>query len=98
MTTASVQDRCHGVLLGLSAGDRNGGPIRMALRLAESLLELDRFDPTDIVSRYVGWWTEGAFDTGPVSELALELMAAGIPLAEARARVDRELGGRTAGC
>ncbi len=50
----------------------------MAVRLAESLLELGRFDPKDIVGRYLRWWREGAFDTGPVSERALELMAAGL--------------------
>ena len=44
---------------GRSAGDRNGGPIRMAVRLAESLLELGRFDPQDIVGRYLRWWREG---------------------------------------
>ena len=28
-------DRCRGVLVGLAAGDLNGGPTRMALRLAD---------------------------------------------------------------
>jgi hypothetical protein len=57
---ATAEDRCRGVLLGLAAGDRNGGPIRMAVRLAESLLELGRFDPADIVTRYLRWWRQGA--------------------------------------
>lgn len=92
------QDRCRGVLLGLAAGDKNGGPIRMAVRLAESLLELGRFDPTDIVGRYLQWWREGAFDTGPVSGRALELMATGMSYLEASAQVHRELDGQTAGC
>jgi ADP-ribosylglycohydrolase len=95
---ATAEDRCRGVLLGLAAGDRNGGPIRMAVRLAESLLELGRFDPADIVTRYLRWWREGAFDTGPVSGRALELMASGMPALEATAQVHRELGGKTAGC
>ena len=56
---ATAEDRCRGVLLGLAAGDRNGGPIRMAVRLAESLLELGRFDPQDIVGRYLRWWRQG---------------------------------------
>src|SRR6516165_8118787 len=98
MSGTGVQDRCRGVLLGLAAGDRNGGPIRMAVRLAESLLELGRFDPQDIVARYLRWWREGAFDTGPVSGRALELMASGMPALEATAQVHREFGGKTAGC
>jgi len=98
MSGIGVQDRCRGVLLGLAAGDRNGGPIRMAVRLAESLLELGRFDPQDIVRRYLRWWREGAFDTGPVSGRALELMAAGMSALETTGLVHRELGGKTAGC
>ena len=58
LTTAA--DRCWGVLVGLAAGDRIGGPIRLAVRLAESLLELGRVDPQDIVGRYLRWWRQGA--------------------------------------
>jgi ADP-ribosyl-[dinitrogen reductase] hydrolase len=94
----AVRDRCRGVLLGLGAGDRNGGPIRMAVRLAESLLEQGRFDAADILDRYLRWWREGAFDTGPVSQRALELLAGGMETEEVSAQVHREFAGRTAGC
>jgi ADP-ribosylglycohydrolase len=96
LTTA--EDRCRGVLVGLAAGDRIGGPIRMAVLLAESLVETGRFDPADVLGRYLAWWREGAFDTGPVSAQALALVAAGVPVADAAGRVHREAGGRTAGC
>jgi ADP-ribosylglycohydrolase len=98
MNETTTADRCRGVLLGLAAGDRNGGPIRTAVRLAESLRELGGFDPADILERYLHWWREGAFDTGPVSGRALELVAAGIPAQEATAQVRLEFGGKTAGC
>src|SRR5262245_27632580 len=98
MTEESVQDRCRGVLLGLAAGDRNGGPSRMAVRLGESLLELGRVDPQDIVGQDLRWWWRGgAFDTGPVSGRALELLAARMPALEASAQVHRAFGGKTAG-
>lgn len=96
LTTA--EDRCRGVLVGLAAGDRVGGPIRMALRLAESLAETDRFNAADVLSRYLAWWREGAFDTGPVSARALALVAAGLAVEDATAQVHREAGGMTAGC
>ena len=96
MTTTA--DRCRGVLLGLATGDKNGGPIRMALRVAESLQDCGRFDRDDILKRYVNWWREGAFDTGPVSARALELITAGMPVDEATTQVHREFGGKTAGC
>jgi ADP-ribosyl-[dinitrogen reductase] hydrolase len=98
MSDTSSADRCRGVLIGLAAGDRNGGPIRMAVRLAESLIACGGFDPEDALGRYLRWWREGAFDTGPVSGRALELLAAGVPASDASARVHREFGGKTAGC
>ena len=70
----------------------------MAVRLAESLLDCGGFDPSDILSRYLAWWREGAFGTGPVSDRALELVASGMPVQEATAQVHREFGGMTAGC
>ena len=44
---AAETDRAKGVLLGLAAGDRNGGPIEMATRMAGSLANEQRFDPTN---------------------------------------------------
>src|SRR4051794_18578862 len=96
LTTA--EDRCRGVLVGLAAGDRIGGPIRMALRLAESLVACGSFNPSDILEGYLAWWREGAFDTGRVSDRAFALLAAGKPVPDATAQVHREFGGKTAGC
>ncbi len=98
MSDVTRVDRCQGVLLGLAAGDRNGGPVRMAVRLAESLVECGGFAPSDILERYLHWWREGAFDTGPVSDRALALIASGMPPEEAVLQVHREFGGKTAGC
>ncbi len=98
MSHTSAEDRCRGVLLGLAAGDRIGGPIRMAVRVAESLLSSECFDPADILARYLDWWRQGAFDTGPVADRALAFIATGMPASEATAQVHHESGGRTAGC
>lgn len=90
--------RVAGVLLGLGAGDRNGGPIELAVRLAESLAERGVFDRDDVFQRYLAWHAEGAFDTGPVTGRVLELAAEGLSADAAARQVDRELAGRTAGC
>jgi ADP-ribosyl-[dinitrogen reductase] hydrolase len=95
---SAVADRCRGVLPGLAAGDRNGGPTELAVRLAESLAERRAFDRDDVLARYLAWWREGAFDTGPVAALVLERVACGVPVDKAVAQADRELGGQTAGC
>jgi ADP-ribosylglycohydrolase len=51
----------------------------MALCLADSLLELGRFDPVDQLERYVRWWKDGylsstgtCFDIGRATRLALQ--------------------------
>ena len=62
------------------------------------MLETGGFDAADVLGRYLAWWREGAFDTGPVSARALALVAAGMPVQEATAQVHREFGGMTAGC
>ena len=92
------EDRTAGVLLGLAAGDRIGGPARMALRVAESLRERGGVDVSDIGERYLAWWHEGAFDTGPTTGRVLSLVATGATFERAAIRVDARAGGMTAGC
>lgn len=95
---SETKDRIRGVLLGLAAGDRNGGPIRMAVRLAESLSDRGQFDPEDIQSRYLAWWRGGAFDTGPTTAAVLSLIDGGMDRYEAVKHVHNQSGGMTAGC
>jgi len=94
----SARDHVKGVLLGLAAGDRNGGPIRMALQLAASLAELERFDVAAILQRYLTWWQTGGFDTGPIAAQVFSLIGAGIAPDTAVAQVHAANGGLTAGC
>ena len=63
--TTTAADRCRGVLIGLAAGDKIGGPSRMAVRLAESLLEAAQATPqgrarlalVSAVSDVPGWFS-----------------------------------------
>lgn len=91
-------ERVAGVLLGLAAGDSIGGPAQMAVRLAESLSDNQYFNVDDIGSRYLAWWREGAFDTGPTTAAVLRLVASGRTFQEAAWQVDAETRGLTAGC
>ena len=93
-----VKDRVEGVLLGLAAGDRNGGPIQMAVRLAESLVELNDVNVDDIGARYMDWWREGAFDTGPTVANVFTLVDSGLTFQAAAKQVHTETGEQTAGC
>ena len=94
----ATRDRVRGVLLGLAAGDRNGGPICMALELADSLIATGHFDRNDVLGRYFAWWRREGFDTGPVVEGTFQLMSRGITNADAVVECDRVLDGYTAGC
>jgi len=98
MTTTPEPDRAAGVLLGLAAGDRNGGPVQMALRLAESLGGCGGFDPRDVGRRYLDWWVKEGFDTGAVAARVFERVHGGASFEEASRAVDRALDGLTAGC
>lgn len=91
-------DRCRGALIGLAAGDRNGGPTRMALELAASLLARKAFDRTDVLSRYVRWWRAGGADSGPIAAAVLDRVSRGTDPAVAVDSVDRDATGMTAGC
>ena len=93
-----MQDSIEGILLGLAAGDRNGGPIRMAVRIAESLVETRRIDVDDIGARYLHWWRDGAFDTGPTAARVLTLVDTGQSFDQASQQVHGDLGEMTAGC
>jgi len=70
----------------------------MAVRLAESLVDKHRFDIQDIMNRYIDWWQEGAFDTGPTAARVFELIVSGISCKEATVQVHKEFRGMTAGC
>ena len=90
--------RVNGLLLGLAAGDKIGGPLHMALCLAESLQYRQNFDRADIQARYLAWWQAGGFDTGPTAAKIFTLAKNGSPWEESVEQVDRLLGGYTAGC
>ncbi len=93
-----LNNRIFGCLVGLAAGDRNGGPIRMALRLANSLVERKSFDAEDICARYLDWWRDDAFDTGPTFAGVYSRVDKGMPVAEAVMEIHEACDGETAGC
>lgn len=73
------KNRVCGALMGLCAGDRNGGPIRMVLIIATSLLQNKGFDRNDVIRRYSNWYLgpphdrEQCFDTGATFEKVFSL-------------------------
>ncbi|MEC7985042.1 MAG: ADP-ribosylglycohydrolase family protein [Myxococcota bacterium] len=73
----------HPLLQGLAAGDRNGGPIRMALLLYQSLESNRDFVYEDVLSSYRNWFRNGAYDTGATLVRTFLLMEDGYAPEEA---------------
>jgi len=88
------------MFLALAIGDRNGGPIRMCLMLAESLQAFHGYNHEDIGARYLAWSQSGdAFDTGPIWERVMDsITRRGLTLREASKVIhDETRNGATAG-
>ncbi|MCB9760661.1 MAG: ADP-ribosylglycohydrolase family protein [Alphaproteobacteria bacterium] len=98
MQQPTATDRALGVFTGLAAGDRNGGPLQMALQLASSLAERRRFDPADVFHRYLTWYQREGFDTGPTAAQVFRLALRGIPGDQAVQQVHVRASGLTGGC
>jgi ADP-ribosylglycohydrolase len=94
----ALHDRVRGVLYGLAAGDRNGGPIAMALCLGESLVSSYGYDAEDVLQRYLSWWKTEGYDTGPVTAYVFVRTLQGVPHKTAVYQVHELMDGQTAGC
>lgn len=70
----------------------------MAEILFASLLETQTFDPDDITARYLAWWKEDAFDTGPTFAAVFKRIECGLDREQAVHEADIAQGGYTAGC
>ena len=60
-----LEEKIVGLLLGLAAGDRIGGSVRMALRVAEILPNCSGLDVSDLGMRCLDWWREPWVDNVP---------------------------------
>jgi len=83
---------------GYQQGDKNGGPTRLSKILSESLIACNGFNKNDLVKRYLDWWVNGAFDTGPTFAMVFKKISDGVPAKNASLEVDKYLKGATAGC
>ena len=88
----------HALFTGLKLGDHHGGPTRMAEILFASLSETQTFDPEDITARYLAWWKEDAFDTGPTFAAVFQRIECGLDREQAVHEADIAQDGHTAGC
>jgi ADP-ribosylglycohydrolase len=91
-------DRIRGAWLGLVAGDRIGGPLRMALVLGDGLLERQAFEGQVVLDKYLDWWRQEGFDTGMVVQKVFKHIDQGIEPKDAVLLAHQQLKGLTGGC
>jgi ADP-ribosylglycohydrolase len=84
-----ARSRALGAMVGLCAGDKNGGPLRMGLLLAESLLLKHELDDDAWFESLRGWFkgedVEPCFDSGPTF---VKVMSAAIRTGNRRQAVE----------
>ena len=80
---------------GLAAGDRNGGPVRLAILLHQSIVR-HGFQETTIFTSYSDWILNDGFDTGPTLKKVVSLHRMGLGI-EGSVRASHRFFGRSAG-
>ena len=86
------------ILKGLSKGDQIGGPTQLAKILCESIKSCKSFDKDDLTKRYLKWWENDAFDTGPTYASVFSKIVMGTNPDEAVRKTHKEFNQNTAGC
>ena len=86
------------ILKGIKEGDQIGGPFELAKIFSYSLKINNDFSENDLRKRYLDWWREGAFDTGPTYASVFNKIEKGIDPKLAVKKVHEEFGFSTAGC
>jgi ADP-ribosylglycohydrolase len=93
-----MNEAAETIITGIKRGDSLGGPTALAEILNGSLSDCRCLDVDDVARRYLSWWRDDAFDTGPTFALVFERVDGGQSVEEAVAEIDQLLDGQTAGC
>ena len=92
-----AMDRAIGCLVGLIAGDDNGGPTAMMMKNLGTVAHTSTLMPQYFGKGYLEWFKEDGYDAGLVTHKVLELVNSGLSFDKAAKQVDKELDGMTAG-
>ncbi|CAF1291695.1 unnamed protein product [Didymodactylos carnosus] len=66
-------DRCEGTFLAHAIADQLSAPTLMAYHLTQSLLELNKFDSSDVLSRYLWMYHSNKCDMGEIVKLIYDV-------------------------
>ena len=86
----------HRLLRGLAAGDKNGGPIRLAMLLYDEVSK-SGFTEKGVFQAYYNWITTKGFDTGPTFEQVCFYVRGGCDISQAVELTHWDMNQKTAG-
>ena len=86
------------ILEGLKKGDQIGGPYELSKILSNSLEANNGFNKDDLIARYLTWWQDGAFDTGPTYASVFTKLLNGYNHEDAVFKTHNDFDENTAGC
>ena len=86
------------ILEGVRKGDQIGGPYELSKILANSLQANNGFNKDDLTKRYLEWWKEDAFDTGPTYASVFTNILKGYDHEKAILKTHQDFDENTAGC
>ena len=93
-----MNDKIKLILDRVKKGDQNGGPYELSKILAKSLQANNGFNKDDLIHRYLEWWKEDAFDTGPTYASVFTKMLNGLSNENAVLKTHQDFDENTAGC
>ena len=93
-----MSDYTNLIINGIKMGDQIGGPYNLAKIFSNSLKINNNFNENDLRKKYLNWWKEGAFDTGPTYASVFNKIEKGMDPKVAVKKVHEEFGFSTAGC
>ncbi len=93
-----MNEKLNKILLGIKSGDQIGGPYKLAKILSQSLKLNNGLYEDDLRKKYLDWWKEGAFDTGPTYASVFTKIYNGMDPMQAVRKVHEDFGCNTAGC
>ena len=93
-----VKNHSNLILMSIKFGDQIGGPYQLAKILTTNIKENEGFNATDLTNKYLEWWKNGAFDTGPTFASVFTKIECGMSHNEAVLATHKQFDGNTAGC
>ena len=93
-----MNNNFYKILNGINLGDQIGGPFDLASVLIDCIKKNNKFNKEDLFKKYLNWWKNGAFDTGPTFASVFTKIENGMEYDEAVLATHKQFDGNTAGC